>query len=398
VSKTSTNRSALTRRATAAGNWRGWGLAALGAVVVLGVFAARYWQLQQQPTDGSAAHDRTAPTANQSATANEALGAGSPKQRAPWGGSQKLNDSRPPADAPSEMAWIPGGTFWMGDADQQFPDAHPEHLVEVDGFWLDKHEVTNSEFARFVEATGYRTIAEQPLDPAQFPGVPVEDLKPGSIVFSPPPGDVPLDDHLVWWRYVPGANWRHPEGPDSTIADRPTHPVVHIAWHDAVAYAAWADKRLPTEAEWELAARGGLDRQRYCWGNELRQGTDWRANIWQGRFPNQNTAADGFRATAPVGSYPANGYGLFDMAGNVWEWCADWYRPDYYLHSPARNPQGPDSSFDPQEPDQQKRVQRGGSFMCSDLYCTRYVPGSRGKGEPTSAAGHIGFRCARSAK
>jgi formylglycine-generating enzyme required for sulfatase activity len=293
------------------------------------------------------------------------------------------------------MAWVPGGWFWMGD--DNFPDAQPEHLVYVDGFWLDPYEVTNAQFAKFVAATGYRTIAEQTPEAKDFPGVPPEDLKAGSIVFSPPGQEVPLDNHLSWWRYVPGADWRHPEGPDSSIDGRENHPAVHIAWHDAVAYATWAGKRLPTEAEWELAARGGLDRQPYCWGAQLRDGSKWRSNIWQGHFPNQNSAGDGFRRTAPVGSFPSGGYGLFDMSGNVWEWCSDWYRPETYLHGPQKNPTGPDTSFDPQEPDQPKRVQRGGSFLCSDQYCTRYVPGARGKGEPTSAASHIGFRCARSA-
>ncbi len=239
----------------------------------------------------------------------------------------KLNDSRPPGPAPAGMAWVPGGWFWMGD--NSLNDAQPEHLVYLDGYWMDRHEVTNAEFAKFVEATGYRTIAEIPPDPAEFPSVPAEDLKAGSIVFQAPPGPVSLDNHLQWWTYVPGANWRHPEGPDSSIDDRQNHPAVHIAWEDAMAYAKWAGKRLPTEAEFEMAARGGLDREPYCWGNELRPKGKWQANIWQGNFPNQNTEADGYRTTAPVGTYPANAYGLVDLAGNVWEWCADWYRPDY---------------------------------------------------------------------
>ncbi len=305
-----------------------------------------------------------------------------------------LNDSPPPAKVPAGMAWVPGGSFWMGD--NHFPDARPEHLVYVDGFWLDKHEVTNAEYAKFVDATDYKTIAERPLDPREFPNVPVADLKPGSIVFNPPPQPVSLDNPLQWWRYVPGASWRHPEGPDSTIEGRENHPVVQIAWPDAVAYAEWAGKRLPTEAEWELAARGGLDRQEYCWGNSLHPAGEWRSNIWQGRFPVSNEKLDGFRATAPVGSFPAEGYGLFDMSGNVWEWCSDWYQPDYYQHSPGKNPPGPETSFDPDEPGIAKRVQRGGSFMCADSYCKSYVPGARGKGDVSSAASHIGFRCAKS--
>ncbi len=339
-----------------------WAWTILAVAVVAGVFGLGFWQ-----TDESTA--RAYPP--------------------------KLNRSTAPGPVPDGMVWVPGGSFWMGD--NNFPDAQPEHLVYVDGFWMDQFEVTNAQFARFVEATGYRTIAERPPDPREFPDVPPEELRPGSIVFKPPDQAVPLDDALQWWTYMPGANWRHPEGPESSLEGREKHPVVHIAWHDAVAYCEWASKRLPREAEWEFAARGGLDRQRYCWGNELRDGGRWRSNIWQGHFPNQNTAGDGFVATAPVGSFPAGGYGLYDMSGNVWEWCADWYRHDYYEHGLARNPTGPDSSFDPLEPNQPKRVQRGGSFMCSDQYCKRYVPGARGKGEPSSAASHIGFRAVRSA-
>jgi sulfatase modifying factor 1 len=300
--------------------------------------------------------------------------------------------------APDGMIWIPGGEFLMGDTDPIFPDAKPVHRVYVDGFWMDRTEVTNAQFARFVQATGYVTVAERPPNPKEFPTVPQEKLVPGSIVFSPPDKEVSLDQPLSWWRYVPGANWRHPEGPGSNLRGRENHPVVHICWYDARAYAKWAGKRLPTEAEWEYAARGGLEQKRYCWGDELLPGGKWQANIWQGDFPRRNTKEDGFERTAPVGSFPANGYGLFDMSGNVWEWCADWYRPDYYAKSPGRNPQGPDSSFDPSEPNLPKRVQRGGSFLCSDVYCARYRPGARGKGEPGSAASHIGFRCVRSAR
>src|SRR5262249_38690421 len=204
----------------------------------------------------------------------------------------------------------------------------------------------------------------------------------------------------VWWRYVPGASWRHPEGPASSLVGRGRHPVVHVAWEDAAAYARWASKRLPTEAEWEFAARGGLDRKRYVWGDELTPGGKWRANIGQGHFPDRNSAADGFRGTAPVASFPANGYGLYDMAGNVWEWTADWYRPDTYQRQAAaggvtRNPQGPGDSLDPAEPGIPKRGQRGGSFLCSDQYCTRYLPGARGKGAVDTGTSHVGFRCVR---
>jgi formylglycine-generating enzyme required for sulfatase activity len=301
-----------------------------------------------------------------------------------------------PGPAPEGMVWVAGGQFWMGSDDSNYPDTQPVHQVHVDGFWMDRTEVTNAQFEQFVRETGYVTVAERKPDPKDFPNVPPENLVAGSIVFTPPEGEVALDNHHVWWRYVPGANWRHPEGPQSTTQGREDHPVVHVCYEDAVAYARWAGKRLPTEAEWEFAARGGLDRKRYTWGHELTPDGKWQTNIWQGRFPHENALADGFRATAPAASFPPNGYGLYDMAGNVWEWCADWYRPDYYKESPARNPQGPDSSFDPLEPGTPKRVQRGGSFLCSDLYCIRYLPGARGKGAVDSGASHVGFRCVQS--
>ncbi len=290
------------------------------------------------------------------------------------------------------MVYIPAGEFWMG-TEESYGDCKPVHKVYVSGFWMDRTEVTNAQFERFVRATGYQTIAERKPSAKDYPNAPPEKLVPFSIVFTPPDHAVPLNEHLRWWQAVPGADWRHPEGPGSSIKGRENHPVVHVCWHDAMAYARWAGKRLPTEAEWERAARGSLDRKRYCWGDELLPGGKWQANIWQGHFPYENTARDGFTGTAPVASFPANGYGLHDMAGNVWEWCADWYRPDYYKDSPTTNPQGPRDSDDPQEPGVPKRVQRGGSFLCSDEYCMRYLPGARGKGEPNSAASHVGFRC-----
>lgn len=308
-----------------------------------------------------------------------------------------INDDRPPSEEPEGMVWIPGGQFWMG-GEPQFADAQPVHLVYVDGFWMDRTEVTNAEFERFVEATNYVTVAERTPTAEEIPGALPEQLVAGSIVFQPPDEAVPLNDIRGWWGYMPGADWRHPEGPASNLDGREDHPVVHVCWEDATAYARWADKRLPTEAEWEFAARGGLDRKRYVWGNRAPGKDGWPANIWQGNFPNQNTQADGFVRTAPVGSFDANGFGLYDMSGNVWEWCADWYRPDYYQVAARRNPRGPDESYDPDEPGIAKRVQRGGSFLCSDQYCTAYRPGVRGKGEVKSAAAHLGFRCVRDAE
>jgi formylglycine-generating enzyme required for sulfatase activity len=277
------------------------------------------------------------------------------------------------------MVWIPGGDFWMGD--EEFADARPVHRVHVEGFWMDRTEVTNEQFRQFVKATGYLTIAERKPDPKDFPAdVDPKKLVPGSGVFTPPAGkSVEQCTHCgEWWTYVPGASWRHPEGPGSDLRGREKHPVVHVCWQDAVAYAEWAGKRLPTEAEWERAARGGLERKRYYWGEEFRPGGKWMANIWQGAFPGENTLEDGFMGTAPVASFPANAYGLFDMAGNVWEWCADWYRPDYYTFSTANSPQGPDHSIDPDGHGEPKRVQRGGSYLCSDNYCIRYRAGARG--------------------
>jgi sulfatase modifying factor 1 len=322
--------------------------------------------------------------------------------------------ARPSGETAEGMAWIPGGEFSMGCADPRsipfggtdpMVDARPIHRVRVGGFWMDVHEVTNDQFARFVEATGYVTVAERTPRAEDFPGAPPENLVAGSIVFTPPSGPVPLRDasgaaHLRWWSYVPGASWRHPSGPDSDLDDRGDHPVVHVAYEDASAYAAWAGKRLPTEAEWEFAARGGLAGAAYPWGDEFKPGGRWMANTWQGPFPGEPLAEDGSPGIAPVGRYPTNGYGLVDMSGNVWEWCSDWYRPDTYARDAAQglavNPRGPADSHDPQEPGQAKRVQRGGSFLCSDQYCSRYIVGTRGKGEVSSGTNHIGFRCVKS--
>jgi formylglycine-generating enzyme len=303
-----------------------------------------------------------------------------------------------PRGDPPDMVWIRGGEFVRGSDNPRMRDAQPQHRVAVDGFWMDRTTVTNEQYARFVEATKYVTVAERTPLARDFPDAPPEKLVAGSVVFTPPKGAVPLDKHLLWWDYVKGADWKHPEGPASDLKGREKHPVLHIAWEDAVAYAKWAGKRLPTEAEFEFAARGGLKEKKYTWGDELKPDGKWMANIWQGRFPYENTAEDGFRATAPVGSFPANGYKLHDMAGNVWQWCSDWYRHDYYARLAARkelvrNPQGPDDSFDPSERGTPKRVMRGGSYLCTDQYCTAYEVGARGKGAPDSGTNHLGFRC-----
>jgi formylglycine-generating enzyme required for sulfatase activity len=285
----------------------------------------------------------------------------------------------------SNMLPIPGGNFWMGSQFSDLADALPLHRVHVSPFWIDRTTVTNQQFAVFIAATRYVTVAER-------------KSAPGGAVFTAPTSAVSLEDVRAWWTWNDGANWRHPDGPQSSIRGKERDPVVQVAWQDAQAYARWAHKRLPTEAEWEFAARGGLDRNPYVWGTELKPAGHWQANIFQGRFPYLNTRQDGFIGRAPVGSFKANGYGLFDMSGNVWEWCADWYRPDYYAQLPptACNPTGPDNSFDPDEPGVPKRVQRGGSYLCTNEYCSRFTPGARGKGDPDTPSNHAGFRCVSS--
>lgn len=311
-------------------------------------------------------------------------------------------------NAANGMVWIPGGEFSMGGVNpvgmldggkENMDDARPVHRVKIDGFWMDEAEVTNEHFAAFVKATGYVTVAEKKPTAEEFPEAPEENLVAGSVVFSPPSQPAPLNDHFQWWSYIKGANWRHPQGQKSSIVGKEKFPVVHVAWEDAMAYAKWAGKRLPTEAEWEFAARAGKTGNMYTWGNLLKPGGKWQTNVFQGNFPNQDIGSDGYAGIAPVKQFEPNAYGLYDIAGNVWEWCNDWYRPDYYLKLSqsgiAVNPKGPDDSYDPAEPGQQKKVQRGGSFLCTDQYCTRYMVGTRGKGEWRSATNHIGFRCVK---
>jgi formylglycine-generating enzyme len=320
------------------------------------------------------------------------------------------NDDPPPSEAPHGMVWIPGGEFSMGAAPtpgmndvgmQATHDSRPIHRVRVDGFWMDATEVTNAQFAEFVEATGYVTVSERKPTPEDFPGVPEESLVAGSVVFSPPDHAVPLNDHSRWWRYVPGANWRQPLGPGSSIEGKDRNPVVHVAYEDAAAYAQWAGKRLPTEAEWEFAARGGLSGKLYPWGDELTPQSRWMANTHQGHFPDHDAAEDHHVGIAAVAQFPPNAYGLYDVGGNVWEWVSDWYRPDYYAQlaastNVALDPHGPDASFDPDEPQAQKRVHRGGSYLCTEQYCSRYMVGTRGKGEVSTGTNHLGFRLVRS--
>mgnify|MGYP000883438903 CR=1 FL=1 len=329
--------------------------------------------------------------------------------QAPAAKQPKRPNVPPAIEALNPMVLIPGGTFSMGAEDETgMPDEYPVHTVKLDSFYLDSHEVTNAEFAAFVAATGYVTTAERPISKEELmaslpPGAEEPDssmLIPGSLVFVPTTGPVDLRDVRQWWSFELYADWKHPKGPESDIKGLDNHPVVHVSWEDAQAYAKWAGKRLPTEAEWEYAARGGRKGEPYPWGTEEPQTGKPKANIWNGRFPYENTETDGFYATAPVKSFPANGYQLFDMSGNVWEWTADWYDARSYSAEPAEahNPSGSNTPNDPDDPSNPKRVIRGGSFMCSDVYCRGYRVTARMKTTPSSGLSNLGFRCARSVK
>ncbi|MBY0288512.1 MAG: formylglycine-generating enzyme family protein [Mycobacteriaceae bacterium] len=290
---------------------------------------------------------------------------------------------------PDDLVWIPSQTATLG-SDRHYPEEAPARVADVEGFWMMARAVTNSQFAEFVDATAYLTVAERPLNPRDYPDAPPENLLPGSMVFTRTKGPVDLRHLNLWWTWTPGASWRHPVGPLSSIDKRVDHPVVHIAYEDAEAYAAWAGMSLPTEAEWETAARGGLDHTEYTWGDEPESPDQARANYWHGDFPWR--PEKGYGRTAPVGSYPPNGYGLFDMAGNVWEWTTDWYgetRDD--------QPCCASDSCDPRQPQFQvpRKVVKGGSFLCADVYCLRYRPAARRPQAVDTGMSHIGFRCVK---
>jgi formylglycine-generating enzyme required for sulfatase activity len=298
----------------------------------------------------------------------------------------------------ASRVWVPGGEFVMG-SDDHYPEERPARRVAVDGFWIDRHLVTNANYAEFVAATGYITVAERPLDPADFPGAPAENLVPGSMVFTPTVGPVDLRHMSQWWTWVPGASWNHPEGPHSDLAGRAQHPVVHVAAEDVEAFATWAGLSLPTEAEWEFAARGGIDGATFTWGDHPEDDGPVLANHWRGEFP--YSAEPGFGATTPVATFAPNGFGLYDMAGNTWEWTADWYRTSGEAETASccvpRDPRGgtPEESLDPNQPQFRtpRRVIKGGSYLCADSYCMRYRPAARRPQMIDTGMSHIGFRC-----
>ncbi|WP_037575257.1 formylglycine-generating enzyme family protein [Sporocytophaga myxococcoides] len=299
------------------------------------------------------------------------------------------------------MVWIPGGKFRMG-SDTHYPEESPAHEVQVEGFWMDKFNVTNQEFERFVQETSYVTIAERPLNAEDYPGADPAMLLPGSLVFQKPSKRVDLNNYMNWWAFIHGANWRHPEGPGSDLKERWEHPVTHVAWEDVEAYAKWIGKELPTEAEWEFASRGGHEGKVFEWGDEMTPNKKMMANFWQGEFPWQNFNLDGYEGTSPVGVYPANGYGLHDMCGNVWEWTQDWYVSRHKADKSKAccipsNPRGGerDASFDPHQPDIKipRKVLKGGSHLCAPNYCFRFRPAARSPQMIDSGSCHIGFRC-----
>ncbi len=310
----------------------------------------------------------------------------------------------PPGDPPAPgMVWVPGGAFVMG-SDDHYPEEAPARRVSVGGFWIDRCTVTNDEFARFVKATGHVTLAEQVPDAADYPGARPELLVAASTVFRRPDHPVDLRNAYEWWAWVPDADWRHPRGPQSSIKGRGDHPVVHVAWSDVETYVAWAGRDLPTEAEWERAARGGLDGAEYAWGDELTPGGRHMANVWQGDFPHDNTLADGWEYTAPAKSFPPNGYGLFQATGNVWEWTSDWYQdrsssadaaPEHACCA-ADDPRGGsrEASIDPAAPGSvARKVMKGGSHLCAPNYCRRYRPAARMAQAIDTSTSHLGFRC-----
>jgi sulfatase modifying factor 1 len=314
---------------------------------------------------------------------------------------EAAHNNAPGAPPFPDMVWIPGGTFRMG-SDKHYPEERPRHRVTVDGFWMDRYPVTNTRFAHFVDATGHKTFAELAPNPDDYPNAQPELLFAGSLVFVQPSARVDLADNRNWWQYVRGADWRHPFGVNSSNDELGAHPVVHVTFADAEAFARWEGKDLPTEAEWEFAARGGLDGIAFAWGDEFLPGDRHMANTWQGEFPWQQLSTDGFERTSPVGAFPPNGYGIYDMIGNVWEWTTDWYQPKHPRDEPKAccipcNPRGPgaESSYDPAQPEIRipRKVLKGGSHLCAPNYCRRYRPAARYPQPIDTSTSHIGFRC-----
>lgn len=377
----------------------------LTAAVVLAAATSLHAEEPALPTDDGSCCG-TPPGRNAQLTAW--LAAAAPEGAANDANAQAdaLAPGNAPGNAPAGMVWVPGGEFTMGtDAPNTWNNEHPAHRVRVDGFWMDETEVTNAQYAAFVEATGYKTVAERPVDweamklqvPPGTPKPPAEMLAPGSLVFTPPNHPVDLRNITAWWSWTNGADWKHPKGPNSSIEGREDYPVVHIAWEDAKAYADWAGKQLPTEAQWEYAARGGNDDTRFAWGDTFKPEGRSMANTWDGKFPYKNTAEDKFVLAAPVKSFTPNGYGLYDTAGNVWEWTADWYRDDRHIalakQDIAVNPAGPDMPSDAANPGARSRVIKGGSFLCHVDYCESYRPPARRGTPDDTGLQHTGFRC-----